>query len=583
MADAFTQPLTTAHLDEALEVLTQAEELTIFVGAGVGMEVGLPSWGALVRRLLREVMVDTEAFRASGLAVGELAPAIEAATDATLVAQGLLGAASAVKMFRRDGSYVEAVHRALYSHRTQATLLPGPMAQAIARLWKTFGDPSSCVVLTTNFDRLVELALVQLGESDVASRLPLDARSGARYVVEHLHGVLHERGPRSDDGSRVDLVLAEDEFLAEDAAADARTTLCAAGFANTTLMLGTSLGDPNLVRYLQKLPDADVQRFLIAVTQRDGIDLAEDLDRPALAARRELSRARLGGVAVNALDVDYFAQASLIIAEVARRRESGGTKFRHRVEGWDAAAKSAGLFGHGATAAAFEESQGRLREALAAGARALETGLASVDAFTSSDETLALHLWAYSADSDELVMCAQSDRRFYDVGALERFRVGLPTNRLVVEAFCNGTVVAADGSALGSSRWGSMLAVPVRLGAECLCSGVEVGLVPAGVVVIASTDAGGLGLGRLDRRPDARTQVLSATRDAAAMILSCSWVRDPGELVPHVPRHPRAPRSESPRLGTGTEVLGAIPEDLVVGEPWTAVKRAVVIALGETS
>jgi hypothetical protein len=75
-------------VNTVLTRLAEAERLTVFVGAGASMEVGLPSWGGLIDRLLRRVAVD---YGLVGQQVDEFTANVLAESD------GVIGAATVIR------------------------------------------------------------------------------------------------------------------------------------------------------------------------------------------------------------------------------------------------------------------------------------------------------------------------------------------------------------------------------------------------------------------------------------------------------------------------------------------------------
>jgi len=102
-------------------------------------------------------------------------------------------------------------------------------------------------VLTTNYDRLLERALVEVGiaDADIRSKLPLDGGGKTPFEVVHLHGVIEDASLGADR-----LVLAEDEYLTESEGSRARQSLVLEALRRPSLFVGTSLSDPNILRYL---------------------------------------------------------------------------------------------------------------------------------------------------------------------------------------------------------------------------------------------------------------------------------------------------------------------------------------------
>lgn len=120
----------------AIDSLAAAPRLTVYVGAGASMEVGLPSWPALVRSLLDHVLGDrgwsddADAFHSES-------------TD-----EGLLRVAEIVNALL-GGNLETSLRQALYGGVDPADLRPGPLARAIADLQAAAGTSMELGTTTT--------------------------------------------------------------------------------------------------------------------------------------------------------------------------------------------------------------------------------------------------------------------------------------------------------------------------------------------------------------------------------------------------------------------------------------------------
>jgi hypothetical protein len=143
-----------------IDRLTPTENLGIFVGAGISVEAGLPSWARLVRELLEEIAPELEPFRSAKAANSrdqeELAELHREFANKTIASIGLPGAAAVAKQ-HLGAEYVATVGRILYASVEAPS--PGPTAMAVARLVLGTEPLGQIPILTTNFDLLIELAL----------------------------------------------------------------------------------------------------------------------------------------------------------------------------------------------------------------------------------------------------------------------------------------------------------------------------------------------------------------------------------------------------------------------------------------
>jgi len=407
-------------------------------------------------------------------------------------------------------------------------LQPGPIALQIAELWRTVG-PLGLTVVTTNYDLLLERALRAVGvsASEVATMtVEQPAVDPDKYAVIHLHGIVREPGENSESVITDDPVLAEDEYYAveRDPRAEARRQLCERLLsAGSSLFLGTSLTDPNLLSYLYQSAAAhrsgSPRHFALTVKQSDqppGIDVSAMV----LTVGRETADTRLGRMNVTALAADFFCQNAQFLAEIRHRRRFGLRHVPHdeRLQLWATQAVARGILPH--REEAFLNHQPRLRGALAVTSNMIAELLDSKPSLRCPGERLALHLWVYDPQDHSLVFIARSDQQFFNPATLERQPIGMPVARLVVEAVCSGAVLEASGDDLRSSRWRSMLVTPIVLGDECtLTGGAAAGYLPVGALVLASDQDDPRGLGRLRDSPPERTHLVEVLARIGAVLL----------------------------------------------------------------
>jgi hypothetical protein len=602
--------LQTAEASEAVDDIAHHPEVSLFVGAGVPMEVGMPSWSYLVHRLLARISRDTQSYRKadvsfieSGLQDAALEQqrdkTVGGIVDAVLAHNGLLAAAAIVKGFYGAYDYARAVQDVLYDGHDHQHIRPGPTAVEIARYWSSFADPSLCTVLTTNYDPLLEHALEELGvdEKEIASVLPGTRQGVAQYEVIHLHGVVDPRALSEAPG----LVLAEDEYFIDTEEAQERRRLVVDALQRPSLFIGTSLSDPNLLSYLYgALPgefSGRPQHFALSVQQSEATVAGADIDRHTLAALRETTALRLASVGVKVLHADYHSDVSEFLAEISNHRRQLGAghvtqysgapwRWAERFLKWERSAAGLGLIPTEALPAdRFRDLQEILNRFLAGLAQGVSKNFDTRPEIRVPDEQLAVHLWVASPTLRQMILIAQSDRISLNTSTLHRAGWELPTTYLVVESLCNGVVVQASDDELSSSRWGSMIAVPITLPHETATpTGDIVGRLSVGVVVLASASGGTQGLGRLQRRPGFRDVALKAMANAATEVLALRFAtseqgldqQTAGDaLAAELRRDPPTRRRQtaqpqSPRLNRTTAVTGALPESLELPPEWQA-------------
>jgi NAD-dependent SIR2 family protein deacetylase len=247
--------LNSPEIGQLVASLAEAQALTVVVGAGASMEASLPSWPALIERLLGRVA-----------AADPLLP--DAAAREEWVARALLQedllAAGAIVEVLADDELATLLPEALYSGEDPASFEPGPIAHQVANVRRCFADRAT--LLTTNYDDLIERALLSAGFSkrNVHSYVQSRSVDAPNISVTHLHG-LAARG-----GAPKKLVLSEEQYHRMQRGSSWQERCMTERLESSScLFVGTSLTDPNLIRYLYGYNQA-VARTHAAIFVRQG-------------------------------------------------------------------------------------------------------------------------------------------------------------------------------------------------------------------------------------------------------------------------------------------------------------------------
>jgi hypothetical protein len=459
---AFGEP----PLDTLIGDAAGTGRLTVLLGAGASIEAGMPSWPQLIERLLvragteRGLLEDTdETGRARWVAEA-------------LRRDGYLGAAAIVDALTEENVLEAWIPEALYRDREGVEhFVPGPIYRQLPRLVDAFG--AGFELLTTNYDDLAEQAL----RDD-----RLNQREAVPYVGEHRdlpHGavqVVHLHGYAGRDGRAGRLVLTESDYQRMQRGtswqeARVRTALDQGMF----VFVGTSLADPNLIRYLYGDEGATPPRYAIFVRQ-DTYEEAVPAGVPA--AREEAVRARWAAVGVTAVFVDHYVDVAQLLYEMARAKQLGDTylPLPDRARDWvnTVEAEILGVSDDDAFVRGQEVLGGELRSALGAAiaaAQELED--------RQWDEKLALTMWLVDVDGTHLINRVTTDRMHLDRGTVEPVVIDEHARWLAVRSYCRGLPLAETRD-IYASRWRFIRATPVVVDNE------HHGRIPVGCLTTAS-------------------------------------------------------------------------------------------------
>jgi hypothetical protein len=419
-----------------------APKVSLLVGAGASMEAGLPSWNVLVQRLLLRGAEQENLLPADG----------ERARDLWLKdagRDGPLGAAAIVDALagdQRDAWVVDA----LYGTAGPSSFFPGPIARQVAALQAAFGDRLR--VMTLNYDDLVETAMRETALAPVALATAEHRVEAGQVPVFHLHGYLGR------DRSAGGLILSESDYQGMQLGAAWQDDLVRAALRDSTLIfVGTSLIDPNMLRYLHAVAGgAGDEHFAVFV--RQGVDAPDAPVGLAEARERALTR-RWQRVGVVPVFVDHYTDVAQVLAEVAHRR-ARPDEYRplpERAASWLDAITSRLLAVH--DVAAFARSQTEINSLLS---EALRAAVATAEQLTGEawDETLALSLWLCDRDGKRMSGWCTTDRLHLDPATIEPLDINEHSGWVAVRAYCQG-IPLAEAHTPDGSRWRFIRGTPL--------------------------------------------------------------------------------------------------------------------------
>lgn len=455
--------LGTDAADDLIDRFASASRVSLIVGAGASMEASLPSWPALVERLLWRVAEEHD-----GLPDHDTK---KAWVERTLRLDDLLAAGAVVEVMAED-ELETLLPDELYGPGGAAAYEPGPIAHQVAYLSERFGERLS--ILTTNYDDLIERALVLRGvaKTNVKSYVRRRTRRPGTVPVTHLHGYAGRDAPAKK------LVLTEEQYHRMQRGSSWQEEYVTERLEESLcLFVGTSLTDPNLIRYLYGYGKSPAKRHAaIFVRQGDLEGVVDDVR----SVREEAVVRRWERCGVEAIFVDHFADAAQLLYEIGLKRDAPGD-YEPVAE---RAAAALGRIGSsalrlGGDVGEFGARQVALsqwlRETLY---RTLESALGSAP---PDDERLALTLWLLSKDGEEITGWAHSDRAHQDPVTIEAVPIRPSSTWVSVRTVCQGVRVEHDRES-DVSRWRFIRGLPLVLDQPTR--------LPIGCLTISSTKAG---------------------------------------------------------------------------------------------
>ncbi len=445
-----------------IERFAAASQMTLVVGAGASMEAGLPSWRELIERLLQRV-------------AGEHPHLDSAMADEwvrrTLANEDLLAAGAIVEAMATD-KLDTLLPAELYGAEGPEGFEPGPIAEEIARLRECFGD--RLTLLTTNYDDLIERALVKAGalKKNVKTYVQRREAPAGAVAVTHLHGFAgRSSAPKQ-------LVLTEEHYHRMQTGSSWQEKLVTERLSESLcLFIGTTLTDPNLIRYLYGYKKRGRKHAVVFVRQGDMEGAVDEIR----AAREEAVAARWRRQGVEAIFVDHFADAAQLLYEIGLQRREGSTYRPVEVRAKQAImAFESDLLRSGEPRDAFGARQVRLSAWLRA---ALYDLLSTATGGTAppSGERLALALWLLGEDGTTIKGWAHSDRAHQDPLTMEAVPIASASEWVAVRAVCQGVRFESDVRNT-VSRWKFVRGLPLVF--------TRPTRLPIGCLTISSTQPG---------------------------------------------------------------------------------------------
>lgn len=251
-----------ATVTASLRGVLHDTDLSVFLGAGASMSVGLPSWDELAVSILCGSGVIVEP---------DVAAAFLAGQDPMLAVEAARGVLA-------DGEWSALLRNSLYSD--SADIFPSALHLATAQL--TAERPAGTTRLfTLNFDTLLEDALEdaldEVGRTERPFTRAKDSPRGPAGTIEihHLHGVI-TADPATVDPYLGSVVLGLSDFVSMPSGSWQYSELQQALQRGPLLLAGTSYRDPDIRQWVYQLTTARPDARVLAFLARASMNLSRD-------------------------------------------------------------------------------------------------------------------------------------------------------------------------------------------------------------------------------------------------------------------------------------------------------------------
>ena len=448
----------TAPLSDMILYLAERPSLSVVVGAGVSAEAGLPTWNRLVSDLLDRAGRERLAFTEDENRAAWIAKVTGGESP--------LGAAAVVEALA-DTDLADWIPDALYGADAER-FAPGPIARQLPVLREAFD--AGLRLMTTNYDDLVEQAFADVlpDVAPVAFTGPtgpaVPETDSTHQRVSHLHGLLARDGTR--EGT---IVLTERDYQEVTAGDWQRSEVGAALMAGSCLFIGSSLTDPNLLRYLHAHAGPGTPQHYAIFTRQD----AHPKDTPAevIRAYEDALLARWRSNRLEIVFVDHYAEIAWALGEIARAKREGHTyrTLPERLADWHVQINDDLLLPDD-----FAAGQDYLFDTMNV---VLDDAIETVGRLTGQavDEVLSATLWLVDEQGATLTNWATTDRVHRNPDTIDPIEIDEHSRWVAVRCFCRGTALGEPRNVY-ASRWHFVRGLPL----------VTDEGIPAGAVTISS-------------------------------------------------------------------------------------------------
>jgi SIR2-like domain len=333
MTPSQKQILARPHLRGAIDALRdefQRGRLTLYLGAGVSRESGLPNWNTLIASLYYSaISADWKpqwiAFPNYLYALGEWL-LMKSGEPPEVIAgkiESYYGSNSGFAEELKGTLYLpwQQTHDHLETPSPQQLRGGNALLDAVAKLCEATVD--SCglhAVVTTNYDSLLEQSISQGSARDKfrpiwksAEKLPSNKKG-----IFHVHGYL----PADGDGSPYgEIMLTEAQYhgAASDPYSWSNLTLIQCFSASTGLMIGMSMADRNLRRLLHALHRTQLSEKQYVILKKPEAPMMNNCDLQEVTARAVTYANRFAGSGIKKGDTLQKMQG--ILEELVRQEK----------------------------------------------------------------------------------------------------------------------------------------------------------------------------------------------------------------------------------------------------------------------
>lgn len=295
------------HIEE-IKAAYRREDITLFLGAGISIDAGIPLWQDLIRNLfIRMISAKDSKKMLDEKSIEALSALAHSNTEDSPITQ-----IRYIKSAFDLEEYYELVHKALYSNKISFETNLLNALSTICKPQRAYNGIKN--IITYNFDDLIEQNFTEREIEFNSIYRDIDLPSLDKLNIYHVHGYL----PQTNDIAHEDmnLVFSEEDYhkIYHDAYSWSNLTQLNAFRDSTCLFIGCSLTDPNLRRLLDVASRSREEARHFAIIKKVGFisDSASEIGENIVQAYQHIDynirEDYYRGLGLNIIWVDSFEE-----------------------------------------------------------------------------------------------------------------------------------------------------------------------------------------------------------------------------------------------------------------------------------
>lgn len=245
-------------IDQAHDAVMQSH-VTLFLGAGVSLDAGLPAWDTLLKDLLNKY----QHKMTSPIGQADYSNVTSQCANSSIITARYIRVG--LELSSKDYEFIQMIHQSLYQHKAQSHPLIDAIAKAVQKYHQSNLNYGIESIITYNYDDLVEQALSKQNVKNISI---YESNRGMQneFPIYHVHGILSEQ-LEGKDAPTPTAILCEEDYheIYKEAYLWSNIEQLHALNRNTCFFIGCSMTDPNLRRLLdisQKRTDGKANHFV---------------------------------------------------------------------------------------------------------------------------------------------------------------------------------------------------------------------------------------------------------------------------------------------------------------------------------